>query len=50
MHGLLDVVVDSHFEAVQALDDGIEAIETICSKTTVRGADCSARLFGCARS
>ena len=27
VHGLLDVVVDGHFEAVQALDDGIEAIE-----------------------
>jgi magnesium transporter len=27
VHGLLDVVVDGHFEAVQARDDGIEAIE-----------------------
>ena len=27
VHGLLDVVVDGHFEAVQALDDGIESIE-----------------------
>ncbi len=27
VHGLLDVVVDGHFEAVQVLDDGIEAIE-----------------------
>jgi len=27
VHGLLDFVVDGHFEAVQALDDGIEAIE-----------------------
>ena len=27
VHGLLDVVVDGHFEAVQALDDGVEAIE-----------------------
>ena len=27
MHGLLDVVVDSHFAAVEALDDCIEAIE-----------------------
>ena len=27
VHGLLDVVVDGHFEAVQALDDAIEAIE-----------------------
>lgn len=27
VHGLLDVVVDGHFEAVQTLDDGIEGIE-----------------------
>lgn len=27
VHGLLDFIVDGHFEAVQALDDGIEAIE-----------------------
>jgi magnesium transporter len=27
VHGLLDVVVDGHFEAVQQLDDGIESIE-----------------------
>ncbi|MGE2832592.1 magnesium transporter CorA family protein [Mycobacterium sp. SMC-4] len=27
VHALLDVVVDSHFDAVQALDDGIESLE-----------------------
>ncbi len=27
VHGLLDVVVDGHFEIVQTLDDGIESIE-----------------------
>ncbi|MFG1930048.1 magnesium transporter CorA family protein [Mycobacterium sp. NPDC048908] len=27
VHGLLDVVVDGHFEAVQELDDGIESLE-----------------------
>jgi len=27
VHGLLDVVVDSHFTAVQLLDDGIEELE-----------------------
>jgi magnesium transporter len=27
VHGLLDVVVDSHFEAVQALDDEMEDLE-----------------------
>lgn len=27
VHGLLDVVVDGHFQAVQGLDDGIESLE-----------------------
>lgn len=27
VHGLLDVVVDNHFDAVQALDDAIESLE-----------------------
>jgi magnesium transporter len=27
VHGLLDVVVDGHFEAVQKLDEGIESVE-----------------------
>jgi magnesium transporter len=27
VHGLLDVVVDGHFDAVQALDDGMEILE-----------------------
>lgn len=27
VHGLLDVVVDGHFEVVQALDEGIESLE-----------------------
>ncbi len=27
VHGLLDVVVDGHFEAVEALDDAIESLE-----------------------
>lgn len=29
LHGLLDYVVDSHFEAVQALDEQIEALEDL---------------------
>ncbi|ROP35992.1 magnesium transporter CorA family protein [Saccharothrix texasensis] len=29
LHGLLDVVVDSHFDAVQALDDHIEGLEDL---------------------
>ncbi|NMN94654.1 magnesium transporter CorA family protein [Antrihabitans stalactiti] len=34
VHGLLDVVVDGHFDAVQALDDGIEALEDDLFDTT----------------
>jgi magnesium transporter len=36
VHGLLDVVVDEHFEAVQALDDRIEAIEDDLFENTPR--------------
>jgi magnesium transporter len=27
LHGLLDFIVDGHFEAVQSMDDGVEAVE-----------------------
>ena len=38
VHGLLDVIVDEHFEAVQALDDGIEALEDdLFENNTPRG-------------
>ena len=38
VHGLLDVVVDGHFDAVQALDDGIEALEDdLFENNTPRG-------------
>ena len=36
VHGLLDVVVDGHFTAVQALDDAIEAIEDDLFANNVR--------------
>ena len=29
LHGLLDLIVDRHFDAVQALDDGIEELEDL---------------------
>ena len=48
VHGLLDVVVDGHFEAVQALDDGIESIEDDLFANNPRRA-CSARRSVCAR-
>jgi magnesium transporter len=38
VHGLLDVVVDGHFEAVQGLDDSIEALEDdLFENSTPRG-------------
>jgi hypothetical protein len=49
VHGLLDFVVDGHFEAVQQLDDGIESIEDDLSRT-IREVACSAIHFGCART
>jgi magnesium transporter len=36
VHGLLDVVVDGHFEAVQELDDGIESLEDDLFENTPR--------------
>lgn len=36
VHGLLDVVVDGHFDAVQSLDDGIEAVEDDLFEQNVR--------------
>lgn len=37
VHGLLDVVVDGHFEAVQALDEGIEGLEDTLFNSGPRG-------------
>lgn len=49
VHGLLDVVVDSHFAAVEALDDGIEAIEDELFDGTSRRGDFQRRTFGLRR-
>ena len=45
VHGLLDVVVDGHFDAVQALDDGIEAIEDDLFGDSVRNPRLQRRTF-----
>ncbi|WP_176358085.1 magnesium transporter CorA family protein [Mycobacterium persicum] len=45
VHGLLDVVVDSHFAAVEALDDCIEAIEDELFDGNSRQADFQRRTF-----
>jgi len=49
VHGLLDVVVDSHFAAVEALDDHIEAIEDELFDGTSRTGDFARRTFGLRR-
>ncbi|ORB70015.1 magnesium transporter CorA family protein [Mycobacterium scrofulaceum] len=45
VHGLLDVVVDSHFAAVEALDDCVEAIEDELFDGTPRQASFQRRTF-----
>lgn len=49
VHGLLDVVVDSHFAAVEALDDYIEAIEDELFDATSRKGNFARRTFGLRR-
>ncbi len=39
LHGLLDVVVDGHYEAVQDLDERIEALEDVVFDEQARGDD-----------
>jgi magnesium transporter len=36
VHGLLDYIVDGHFEAVQSLDDAVEGLEDDLFTSTVR--------------
>src|SRR4051812_38147825 len=43
--GLLDVVVDSHFEAVQVLDDEIEALEDLLFDNRPHGTEVQRRSF-----
>jgi magnesium transporter len=43
LHGLLDYVVDSHFEAVQSLDEQIEALEDLIFAERVDHADMQRR-------
>lgn len=49
VHGLLDVVVDSHFTAVEALDDCIEAIEDELFDGKPRTGSFQRRTFGLRR-
>lgn len=45
VHGLLDVVVDGHFAAVQALDDGIEDIESALFENNTPSYELQRRTF-----
>lgn len=46
VHGLLDVVVDGHFEAVQTLDDAIEDVEDILFDQEQLGDAVQRRTYG----
>jgi magnesium transporter len=45
LHGLLDLLVDRHFEAVQSLDDGIEELEDILFDDRPRDPEVQRRSF-----
>lgn len=45
LHGLLDVVVDGHFETIQALDDEIEALEDELFAPRGRGSELVERVY-----
>lgn len=45
VHGLLDVLVDGHFEAVQAMDDRLEELEDLLFSDTVRTREIQVRVF-----
>lgn len=44
-HGLLDVVVDGHFDAVQQLDDSIENLETLLFDERRKGSELQQRTY-----
>ncbi|WP_246833326.1 magnesium transporter CorA family protein [Williamsia sp. 1138] len=44
-HGLLDVVVDGHFDAVQELDDSIEKLESLLFDDRRRGSELQQRTY-----
>jgi magnesium transporter len=50
VHGLLDVVVDSHFEAVQALDDHVEHLEDMVFDERPRTTEVQRRSLAMRRS
>lgn len=46
MHGLLDVIVDGHFETIQQLDDGIEQMEDTLFEQSRTGRDFQRSIYG----
>jgi len=46
VHGLLDHLVDSHFEAIQALDDEMESLEDVLFAERRTGQDFVRRVYG----
>ncbi len=50
LHGLLDAVVDSHFDAVQALDDEIEGLEDLLFDDRMHGKQIQMRTFALRKS
>jgi magnesium transporter len=45
LHGLLDFIVDGHFEAVQSMDDGVEALEDDLFAANAQSLDVQRRSF-----
>ena len=45
LHGLLDYIVDGHFEAVQSLDDTVESLEDYLFAANPQGMDIQRRSF-----
>jgi magnesium transporter len=45
LHGLLDFIVDGHFEAVQSMDDGVESLEDDLFAENSRSMDVQRRSF-----
>jgi magnesium transporter len=50
LYGLIDHVVDGHFDAVQTLDEEIDAIEDLLFEATTRSMDVQRRSFGLRKS
>lgn len=46
VHGMLDTVVDGHFDAIQALDDEVEGLEDLLFGDAVRPRAFQQRVFG----